>query len=184
MKLKVGCLRAHVGRDIRTKPLLKALDERIVCAALDPLKVWCRCDVPRAYIEAHGRDFGFRRGQAGNGHLFRIEPSIRVGLIKKDRSLPDHGGKDRVGPKPFDVLNDRQELLAARAEIDIALADDRAAIGLSADSSGLWRNRLCGRRQRRIAYRWGENNIDRVPRTGGRLGSPEGRGDARDWKYC
>src|SRR4029077_792722 len=98
MQLKVGCLSAHFVGDIPTKPLLKALDERIVGPALDPLKVRCRCDVSRAYIEAHGRDFGFRWCQSGDGHLFWIEPSIGIGLIKKDRSLPDHGGKDRVGP--------------------------------------------------------------------------------------
>jgi hypothetical protein len=49
---------------------------------------------------------------------------------------------------------------------------------------GLGETGLCGRRQRRIAYRWGENKIDRVPELAVDLVRRKVAVNARDWKYC
>ncbi len=77
---------------------------------------------------AHRADLGLGGSEAGDRHPFRLEAEVGVGLVQVSRGVAHHRREDDVRRSGANVAHDRDEILTAGAQAQIALADNLAAV--------------------------------------------------------
>ena len=98
-----------------------------VGVAFERLEIGCRREMAVRDVEAHGADFGLRRGETRDRHRLGIQPGLGIAFVQMDGGVADHGREDDVRAGPLDLADHGQEVLSLGAQPQIGVAYHLAA---------------------------------------------------------